>query len=221
MTAPHRYSRREWLLGAAGAVPLLAAFGCAARRRDVPPFDSYLHLRQPRSTSGAITVTFFGTTSLLLQQGTTNVIADGFASRPDDKQVFTGKIEPDERRIRQALQCLGIDRAEAIFAGHSHYDHAMDAPLLARITNATLLGSESTLNIGRGLALPESQMRQVVDGETVWCKALDRIFVESAHSRGDLAPAGSVRRSRRRRGSGSGGPARPGRCSCAIARARC
>lgn len=182
-----RFSRRDLLLRAATALPLLGGVGCTARRYGGAPFDTYKHLRQPRSTSGSMTATFFGTSSLLFQAGGTNVISDGFVSRPDRKAVLTGEIEPKEECIKWAMARLGIDRAAAIFAGHSHYDHAMDAPLFARLTGATLVGSDSTLNIGRGLAPPLPPMRQVADGETVSCQGIDLTFVESVHSRGDLA----------------------------------
>jgi L-ascorbate metabolism protein UlaG (beta-lactamase superfamily) len=51
----------------------------------------------------------------------------------------------------------------AVFPMHSHYDHAMDSPEVARRTGAVLIGSESTANIGRGWGLPESQIQVVAD----------------------------------------------------------
>ena len=54
-------------------------------------------------------------------------------------------------------------RAAAIVAAviplHAHYDHAMDAPEVARRTGALLLGSESSANVARGWGLPERQIQ--------------------------------------------------------------
>ena len=51
---------------------------------------------------------------------------------------------------------------------HSHFDHAMDAPEVAKRTGAILLGSESTANIGRGWGLAEERIRVVRDGYAEW-----------------------------------------------------
>src|SRR3546814_11008347 len=54
----------------------------------------------------------------------------------------------------------------AVIAVHSHYDHAMDSPEVARQTGALLIGSDSTANIGRGWGLPEERIRIVANGDT-------------------------------------------------------
>jgi len=40
-----------------------------------------------------------------------------------------------------------IDRADAILVGHTHFDHAMDVPAIARRTGATVYGSTSCANL--------------------------------------------------------------------------
>ena len=38
---------------------------------------------------------------------------------------------------------------DGILIGHSHYDHLLDAPTIAKRTNAMFAGTESTLNVAR------------------------------------------------------------------------
>ena len=121
-------------------------------------------------------VTFMGVATLLFDDGESAILTDGFFSRPDRMQSFLGKVQPDLDGITRGLLRGGVALAgEAAGSGrsgkvavvlplHSHYDHAMDAPEVARRTGALLLGSESTANVGRGWGLPEAQMRVATMG---------------------------------------------------------
>ena len=71
--------------------------------------------------------------------------------------------------------------AAAVFPLHSHYDHAMGAPEVAKRTGALLLGSESTANIGRGWGLPETQIRVVTDREPIVLGKFTVTPIESRH----------------------------------------
>ncbi len=116
----------------------------------------------------ALTVRFLGVATVLLDDGETALMTDGFFSRPDKLTAFLGQVEPDVAGIAQGLQRAQLrGRLAAVVPLHSHYDHAMDAPEVARLTGATLLGSASTLNVGRGWDLPESQMQLARLGEAM------------------------------------------------------
>lgn len=117
----------------------------------------------------ALRVSFLGVATVLLDDGETAILTDGFFSRPDKLQAFLGKVEPDLDAITRGMQRAGIPgktgKLAAVIPVHSHYDHAMDAPEVAKRTGALLLGSESTANVGRGWGLPESQIRVARLGE--------------------------------------------------------
>jgi L-ascorbate metabolism protein UlaG (beta-lactamase superfamily) len=54
---------------------------------------------------------------------------------------------------------------------HTHFDHALDAAVVADRTGAVLVGGESTANIGRGHGLAEDRIRVVTPGSrpaAVW-----------------------------------------------------
>jgi L-ascorbate metabolism protein UlaG (beta-lactamase superfamily) len=113
--------------------------------------------------AGAVTVRFTGTSTLLFSDGETDWMVDGWFSRPGPIPLLFGKIAPDPAAIERGLAANEVATLAAVFPVHSHYDHAMDAPEVARCTGAVLLGSESTANIGRGWGLPESQIQVVAD----------------------------------------------------------
>jgi L-ascorbate metabolism protein UlaG (beta-lactamase superfamily) len=64
---------------------------------------------------------------------------------------------------------------------HSHYDHAMDSPEVARQTSAILLGSESSANLGRFWGLPEDKIEVVIPGKAYRFDDFSLTFIESRH----------------------------------------
>jgi len=107
----------------------------------------------------SVRVTFFGVSTLLIDDGQTQILIDGFLSRPSMTTTLLGDIQSDSTAINRILRDFRINRLRGIFVTHSHYDHAFDAGYVAWRTGATLYGSPSTLNIGRGAGVPESQLQ--------------------------------------------------------------
>ena len=108
-------------------------------------------------------------------------MTDGFFTRPPKTSVFVGRIAPDLTVIARSLDDAGIRELAAVIAVHSHYDHAMDSPEVARRTGALLVGSESTANIGRGAELPEEQIRVIVPGEPMVFGGFTVTAIRSQH----------------------------------------
>ena len=130
---------------------------------------------------GSLTVRHTGTATLVFSDGETTWMTDGWFSRPGIFALLFGRIAPDPGAIERGLARNEIDDLAAVFPLHSHYDHAMDAPEVARRTGALLLGSESTANIARGWGLPEEQIRVVGDREVVRLGRFRITAIESRH----------------------------------------
>ncbi|GGU50344.1 MBL fold metallo-hydrolase [Lentzea flava] len=143
---------------------------------------------QASTAEAEVTARFLGTSSVLLSDGHTAVLSDGFVTRPGLARVALGRIAPDRRVVEQARRRLGTPPIAAVVCVHSHYDHALDAPVWASLTGAELVGSESTANVGRGLGVPERSLRVVGDGDTLSYGGFGLTFVESVHSPGDHYP---------------------------------
>ena len=69
------------------------------------------------------------------------------------------EISPNRAVIIKDLKRAGIDQLDAVILVHSHFDHAMDAGLVAELTDAKLMGSSSSIQIGKGYGLPAEQMQ--------------------------------------------------------------
>ena len=143
--------------------PSLLPYAALGWKSSLPPSSN--------APATPLRVSFLGVATLLLDDGETAILTDGFFSRPDRMQSFLGKVEPDRDNITRGLARAGIrlkdqppgpgqsGKVAAVVPLHSHYDHAMDSPEVARRTGAVLLGSESTANVGRGWGLPEADIR--------------------------------------------------------------
>lgn len=146
--------------------------------------------------AGRVAVRFMGTTTLLLDDGATQILIDGFFTRPSLAPRPRGLwIAPDRAAIERAMTRAGIDdRLRAVLVAHSHYDHALDAPTVVALrSGARLVGSSSTANIGRGLPLPESRIDIIRHRQQLDYGDFHVTVFRSRHSP-TLVPAGRIRR---------------------------
>lgn len=157
-----------WLKRALLALILLVAGTVATvlwMQSHPPALTPFEALRWPSATtpSGPLKVSFLGVATVLLDDGETALLTDGFFSRPDRMHSLAGTVQPDMDAITRGMQRVGIGqhtgKLAAIIPLHSHYDHAMDAPEVAKRTGALLLGSSSTAMVGRGWGLAEAQIQ--------------------------------------------------------------
>ena len=151
-------------------------FGCAAQRllaeTDV----------RPGPGTGSLEITWLGTAGVLLSDGETSFFIDPFVSRPGLLEVALGfPLEPSVDAIGALVDRLRPPHVGAVLVSHSHYDHAMDAPFFAWRTGAPLVGSPSTINVGRGAGLPEERLRQVRPGDELTVGRFRIRFLESRH----------------------------------------
>ncbi len=137
---------------------------------------------------GGLGVTFLGVSTLLVDDGISAVLTDGFFSRPSLAKVALGRIAPDEDRIGAALARIGLQRLDAVVPVHSHFDHALDSAVVAGRTDATLVGGESTAWIGRGHGLPATRVRVVAPGREMTFGSFRLTLLVSAHCPPDRYP---------------------------------
>ena len=130
-----------------------------------------------------VTASYFGVSTLLFDDGETQLLTDGFFSRPGLLALLgVGSVAPEIDRIEGALERAAVDRLVAVFAVHSHYDHAMDVGEVALRTGASVVGSRSTANVARGAGVPESQIVEVVAGAPMRFGAFTVTVLESRHA---------------------------------------
>jgi len=135
-----------------------------------------------------LSVTWMGVATLLLDDGTSALMTDGFFSRPSLAQIAAGKLSPLPARVDGCLARAKVSRLTAVIPVHTHFDHVMDSALVADRTGAQLVGGESAANVGRGYGLPEDRLVVAVSGEPIRLGAYEITLIESHHSPPDRFP---------------------------------
>ncbi len=134
-------------------------------------------------TLDAVTVTWLGVTTLLFDDGETQVLIDGFFSRPSLSDSVLGRpVESNAARINFVLDEYRMRRLAAIIPVHSHYDHAMDIGAIANRSSASILGSETSAQIARGAGVPEDQIVVVTDGDEYAFGRFTVTMIASTHA---------------------------------------
>lgn len=159
------------------------------------------------SSRHEIRLTYLGNAGWQITDGRIIVLVDPYLSQ--FRMVDTGSgsprmkmfdsatvIEPDTARIDAHVR-----RADYILVTHGHFDHALDAPHIARHTGAVIIGNESVANLARAYDVPDSQLIVVRGGEDYDFGTFSLKVIPSIHSAlfhkhyyTDGGPAGSAPR---------------------------
>jgi len=111
--------------------------------------------------TGKMTVRFFGTSSMMFSDGETNIMIDGWFTRPNPFDALFGKIEPDAKAIDAGFQKLGDPDIDVLIPVHTHYDHAMDVGEIMKKPSVALVGSESSKNIALGACEDVARCKEI------------------------------------------------------------
>lgn len=127
---------------------------------------------------GAVELTHLGAAGWEITDGERVILLDPYLSRLRITGQFgtytTPSLPGDTRRIfgpeddlvgDEAAVDAHVTRADFILHSHSHFNHTIDMPYIARRTGATVIGTESTINLARAGGVPESQLLPVHGGE--------------------------------------------------------
>lgn len=135
-----------------------------------------------------IWVTWMGVATVLVDDGTSALMTDGYFSRPGLASVAAGKVAPSEARVDGCLARAKVSRLAAVIPVHTHIDHALDSALVADRTGAQLVGGESAANLGRGYGLPAERIVVAASGVPMPLGAYDVTLIESHHCPPDRFP---------------------------------
>lgn len=134
-----------------------------------------------------LTVTFFGTTTLLFDDGRDQILFDAHFTRPSLLSYLTGrKMRTDTSLCTELIWLHHMDRLRAIFISHTHHDHVMDAPFLAKQCGAVLYGSPSAKNVALGGGVREENIVQFHHGSQFDVGAFQIGVIRSLHSKPTL-----------------------------------
>jgi L-ascorbate metabolism protein UlaG (beta-lactamase superfamily) len=89
-----------------------------------------------------LVVRWLGTAGFELRCEGHTLLIDPYLTRASLRQCVLSRLVPDE-----ALLARHCPRADAIILGHTHFDHALDVPSIARATGAQVFGSRSAAEL--------------------------------------------------------------------------
>src|SRR5579863_5323290 len=122
---------------------------------------------------GELRLSYLGTAGWEITDGKTVILVDPYLSRlkvptPNDA-VLSGDSRPlftwDDIGVSdEAVIDAHIRKADFILITHTHGDHVLDLPYIARKTGATVIGTGSTINFARASGVPNSQLLAVKGG---------------------------------------------------------
>lgn len=160
--ARNRSQLNRHAVGLVLAVGLLAAPAAPAARADGQRSGGCSAFPKTAAPVGALSITFYGVSTLLFSDGQNQLLVDGFFSRPDLLTTGFKPIGP-ARDLKARIETEGVRKPLAVLVAHAHHDHALDAPTIAAHTGAVLVGGASTINLGQAAA-PGLPVCQVADG---------------------------------------------------------
>jgi L-ascorbate metabolism protein UlaG (beta-lactamase superfamily) len=136
----------------------------------------------------ALTVMWMGVSTLLVDDGTSALLTDGYFSRPSLIEVALRKLSPSPERIDAALQRAGIDNLIAVLPVHTHFDHALDSAAVAQRTRARIVVGRSAANIAVGQGLPRESLVEATSGAELNLGPYGVTLIESSHCPPDRFP---------------------------------
>lgn len=110
----------------------------------------------------SVTFQWTGVSGFILKDGQNTIYFD-----PNVTMVTIGdwmpwnKISADEQEVNYWMNKCKLEKLDAVFINHSHYDHMLDAPMILKKFGGKLYGSNSTLNYGRGEGLSEDRLIKI------------------------------------------------------------
>lgn len=98
--------------------------------------------------------------SLVIDDGKTRILFDPAWTRPGMLHLMNlSAFKSDESLVKSILQKNEIEKLDAVFASHSHFDHVMDAPMVSKLSGAVFYVDESSERIA--IAYKDPKIRTI------------------------------------------------------------
>jgi L-ascorbate metabolism protein UlaG (beta-lactamase superfamily) len=143
-----------------------------------------------RGLRPTLQLTYLGTAGWQINDGKTVILVDPYLTRAKYKSP-NDDVSPDDPRplvngnsiveSDTAVIDAHIHRADYVFLTHTHPDHSLDMPYIARKTGAVVIGTESTGNLARVSGVPDRQIKTVKGGDDLKFDGFSVRVISSVH----------------------------------------
>jgi L-ascorbate metabolism protein UlaG (beta-lactamase superfamily) len=142
------------------------------------------------SAQSDLSLAYLGTAGWEITSGKTVILVDPYLTRAKFTTPNDGVSPDDPRPTVTARDVVASDtavidahiqRADFILITHTHPDHALDMPYIARKTGATVIGTESTTHLARASGVPDRQLKAVKGGEDISFDGFSVHVIPSLH----------------------------------------
>lgn len=103
-----------------------------------------------------VEVRWFTVASILLEDGETQIFFDPMFTRAGlSHWLKISQLKSDETLVAGIIKEHKLEKVQALFASHSHFDHSIDAPMVSKLTGATFYVDESSERIAKAYKDPK------------------------------------------------------------------
>ena len=137
-----------------------------------------------------VKLSYMGTAGWEITDGQTVILVDPYLSRlktetPNDPPLASDPrpliTDDDFATSDRAVIDSHIHKADYILITHTHMDHVLDMPYIARKTGALVIGTESTGNFARDNGVPDAQILTVKGGDDLQLRGCSVQVIPSLH----------------------------------------
>ena len=141
-------------------------------------------------SQGTVKLSYMGTAGWEITDGQTVILVDPYLTRLKTETPNDPPLASDPRSLvtdndfaiaDPKVIDAHISKADYILITHTHMDHVLDVPYIARKTGATVIGTESTSNFARDNGVPDAQILTVGGGDDLQLHGFSVQVIPSLH----------------------------------------
>jgi L-ascorbate metabolism protein UlaG (beta-lactamase superfamily) len=113
-----------------------------------------------------LTARWLGVAGIAITDGTSTLLFDPVFTKPTLRHwLLNAELKSDRARVEEGLRAAAVQRADAVFASHCHFDHASDVGVVSEKTGAMVYGGPSLRKITLSDTGVRAKFSGIRDGE--------------------------------------------------------
>lgn len=129
----------------------------------------------------ALEFNWLGTTTITLRHKDNIIMFDPYITHVSLwETISNAKVDSNKETVDYWLNKAGINKMDALFVNHAHYDHILDLGTIAKKFNAAVYGSQSAINFGFANGATKGEV--VNDKKSVQVGSMQVISIKAMHT---------------------------------------